>query len=79
MTEIPSKGSNTAINVVEVSSKIDTKITSVSLYSGLAEVTRVFKANLKGGDNKVVILSLPNVFIAESLRCEWYYYTIHYY
>ena len=79
MTEIPSKGSNTAINVVEVSSKIDTKITSVSLYSGLAEVTRVFKANLKGGDNKVVILSLPNVFIAESQRCEWYYYTIHYY
>jgi len=79
MTEIQRQDSNTVINVVEVSSKDDTRITSVSLYSGLAEVTRIFKANLKGGDNRVVISGLPNVLIPESLRCEYHLYcTIQY-
>jgi len=73
MAEMQSRDSRTVMNVVEVSSKNDTKITSVSLYSGLAEVTRVFKANLKGGDNKVVVSGLPNVLIIESLRSECHF------
>lgn len=48
----------------------DTKITNVCLYSGFAEVTRIFKANLKVGDNNVVVSNLPVVLLPESLRCE---------
>lgn len=56
------------INVVELSSENDSKITNVSLYAGLAEVTRACKAALKEGDNKVIISGLPNVLVHESLR-----------
>ena len=56
-------------NVVELASITDTKITNVSLYNGLAEITRVCTPQLKAGDNKVVISGLPNVLLQESLRC----------
>lgn len=55
-------------NVVEVSSIRDSKITHVSLYSGLAEITRVYKVKLKAADNKVVISDLPNTLVEDSLR-----------
>jgi hypothetical protein len=57
------------INVVGLASLTDSKITNVSLYNGLAEVTRVFTPQLKEGDNKVIISGLPNVLLQESLRC----------
>ncbi|KAF8802151.1 hypothetical protein BYT27DRAFT_7197229 [Phlegmacium glaucopus] len=57
-------------SVVEVSSIHDSKITHVSLYSGLAEITRVYKVKLKAGDNKVVISDLPNTLVQDSLRVE---------
>ena len=55
-------------NVVELASITDTKITNVSLYNGLAEITRVCTPQLKEGDNKVIISGLPNVLLQESLR-----------
>ena len=56
-------------NVVELASIADSKITNVSLYNGLAEITRVCTPQLKEGDNKVIISGLPNVLLQESLRC----------
>lgn len=56
-------------NVVELTSIIDSKITNVSLYNGLAEITRVGTPQLKEGDNKVIISGLPNALLQESLRC----------
>ncbi|KDR77513.1 hypothetical protein GALMADRAFT_65991 [Galerina marginata CBS 339.88] len=64
------KPSRAAANVVELTSVNDSKITNVSLYTGLAEVTRVCSPKLKAGDNKVVISGLPNVLLPESLRVE---------
>jgi len=55
-------------NIIEVSSIHDSKITLVSLYSGLAEITRVYKVKLKAGDNKVVISDLPSTLVQDSLR-----------
>ena len=47
----------------------DSKITSVSLYSGRAEITRLFKVHVKVGLNQLRIKGLPNVLDADSLRC----------
>ncbi|KAF8148204.1 hypothetical protein B0H34DRAFT_669004 [Crassisporium funariophilum] len=59
-----------ATNVVEVGSIGGSKIRHVSLYTGRAEITRVYNVNLKGGDNKVVISGLPTVLVQESVRVE---------
>ena len=56
-------------NVVELACTSDSKIINVSLYNGLAEITRVCTPQLKDGDNKVIISGLPNVLLPESLRC----------
>ncbi|KAF8959135.1 hypothetical protein BDZ97DRAFT_2078234 [Flammula alnicola] len=58
------------INVVELVSVTDSKIGHVSLYTGLAEVTRVCASKLTEGSNKIVISGLPNVLVEESLRVE---------
>jgi len=63
------KSSPLKTNVVELASITDSTITNVSLYNGLAEITRVCTPQLKAGDNKVVISGLPNVLLQESLRC----------
>lgn len=55
-------------NVVQVASIQESRITHVSLYSGLAEITRVYKVKLKAGDNKVVISELPNKLVQDSVR-----------
>ena len=52
-------------NIVQIS---EGRITHVSLYSGLAEITRIYKVKLKAGDNKVVISNLPNKLVQNSLR-----------
>jgi hypothetical protein len=56
-------------NVVDLVSIKDSKITNVSLYSGRAEITRLYKFLVKTGLNQVNISGLPNVLDHESLRC----------
>lgn len=58
---------------IELQSVTDSKITSVSLYSTRAEITRLFKFAVKTGQNQVNIVGLPNVLESESLRCVWFY------
>ncbi|KAH9479803.1 Protein F37C4.5 [Psilocybe cubensis] len=59
-----------AVSEVCLSCQTDSKIANVSLYTGLAEVTRVFEPKLKKGDNKVIVSGLPDVLVPDSLRVE---------
>jgi len=63
------KAGGVTINIVELSSLNASKISNINLHTGLAEVTRICKAQLKGGDNKVALSGLPNTMVHESLRC----------
>jgi len=62
------KAGGVTTNIVELSSLNASKISNISVHTGLAEVTRICKAQLKGGDNKVVLSGLSNVMVHESLR-----------
>ena len=55
-------------NAVELVSVKDSKIISVSVYSGRAEITRLFKFTVKSGLNQVIVLGLPRVLDKDSLR-----------
>jgi hypothetical protein len=55
-------------HVVEFSSIDASKIMNVSLYSGRAELTRLYKFAVRTGQNQVVVNGLPNVLDRESLR-----------
>ena len=55
-------------NVVELVSADDSKIINVSLYTGRAEITRLYKFPVRTGQNLVNINGLPNVMDQESLR-----------
>ncbi|KAJ7149203.1 hypothetical protein C8R43DRAFT_925110 [Mycena crocata] len=66
-TDQPPAFSPTAI---ELQSLKDSKITSVSLYSTRAEITRLYKLAVKTGQNQVNISGLPNALEPESLRVE---------
>ncbi|TFK17639.1 hypothetical protein FA15DRAFT_698379 [Coprinopsis marcescibilis] len=55
-------------HVVDLESIEDSKILSVSVYSGRAEVTRLFKFTVKAGQNQVNISGLPNVLDQNTLR-----------
>ncbi|KAJ7268023.1 hypothetical protein C8J57DRAFT_1450382 [Mycena rebaudengoi] len=55
---------------VDLQSVVDSKIIGVSLYSSRAEITRLYKFEVKTGQNQVNISGLPNVLEAESLRVE---------
>ncbi|KAJ8700894.1 hypothetical protein PTI98_003874 [Pleurotus ostreatus] len=59
-----------SVNVMELRSVDASKITKVSVYTGLAEITRLFKFDVKMGQNQVKISGLPNVMGEESLRVE---------
>ncbi|KAG6811234.1 hypothetical protein H0H92_008404 [Tricholoma furcatifolium] len=59
-----------AINAIELVATVSSKITAVSVYSGRAEVTRVFTFDVKTGQNQVTITGLPNVLDHASLRVE---------
>jgi peptidoglycan hydrolase CwlO-like protein len=63
--ELPPFPSDNAIELVSVK---DSKIVSVSVYSGRAEITRLFKFTVKSGLNQVAILGLPHVLDRDSLR-----------
>ena len=56
------------MQVVSLDAVLQTKISNVNVYSGLAEVTRTCRTNLQQGDSKVVISGLPNLMLTESLR-----------
>ena len=55
-------------NIVELIAKNDSKIIDVSVYSGRAEIKRLFKFTVNVGHNKVNISGLPNVLEYDSLR-----------
>lgn len=55
-------------NTVDLVSVNDSKIVSVSLYTGRAEITRLYKFTVKTGQNQVNISGLPNVLDTQSLR-----------
>jgi hypothetical protein len=59
---------NAETNFINLSAFEDSKIAGVSLYSGRAEVTRLFKFEIKAGQNKVTILELPRLLQEDSLR-----------
>lgn len=56
------------VNVVELDSLNDSKISGVSVYTGRAEVTRVFKFEIKTGQNQVNISGLPTALDRDSVR-----------
>ncbi|KAJ7205272.1 hypothetical protein GGX14DRAFT_522742 [Mycena pura] len=58
------------VSAIELQSVADSKIISVSLYSSLAEITRLFKFTVKTGLNHVGVSGLPSVLEADSLRVE---------
>ncbi|GLB45277.1 putative mucoidy inhibitor A [Lyophyllum shimeji] len=62
----PFEPTNT-INLVSVD---DSKIVHVSLYSGRAEITRLYNFPVKTGQNQVNINGLPNVLDRDSIRVE---------
>jgi len=56
------------IHSVELDSIKDGKISTVSVYSGRAEVTRLFQFEVKTGQNLVHISGLPTVLDVDSFR-----------
>jgi hypothetical protein len=56
------------VNVIDLVSAKDSKITNVSLYSGRAEITRLYKFGVKAGQNQVRLSGLPSVLDQNSLR-----------
>lgn len=56
------------INTIDLLSTKDSNISGVSVYSGRAEITRLFKFTVKTGQNQVTIKGLPNVLDEDSVR-----------
>ena len=57
------------VHTLELVSVNDSKIIGVSVYSGRAEVTRLFSFSVHTGQNQVSISGLPNVLDQASFRC----------
>ncbi|KAK2467717.1 hypothetical protein APHAL10511_000012 [Amanita phalloides] len=57
-------------HVIDLTSTTDSKISAVSVYSSRAEITRIFHAQLKTGQNRINISGLPNVLYDDSVRLE---------
>ncbi|KAG6907484.1 hypothetical protein DXG01_008774 [Tephrocybe rancida] len=57
-------------NTIDLVSVDSSKILKVSLYSGRAEITRLYKFLVKTGQNQVNINGLPNVLDRDSIRVE---------
>jgi len=55
-------------HILELSSVDASKIIGVSLYSGRAEITRLYKFTARTGQNQVIINGLPDVLDHQSLR-----------
>ncbi|KAF8150953.1 hypothetical protein B0H34DRAFT_665975 [Crassisporium funariophilum] len=59
-----------SVTVISLDAPQHSSITNVNLYSGRAQITRVFKFDVTAGQSEVVISQLPNVVDHESLRVE---------
>jgi hypothetical protein len=46
----------------------DTTVSSVNLYAGQADITRVVRVNLKAGQNKITFHGLPVQLLQDKLR-----------
>lgn len=57
-------------NTIDLVSVNDSRITRVSLYSSRAEITRVFRFEIKAGFNQVNISGLPNVLDKNSFNVQ---------
>ncbi|KAF5374158.1 hypothetical protein D9615_008861 [Tricholomella constricta] len=57
-------------NEIELVSTESSKIIGVSVYNGRAEITRLFKFEVRKGQNQVTINGLPTVLDQDSLRIE---------
>ena len=57
-----------AQNVISLSAQKDSKILSISVYSGRAELTRLFTVAVKTGLNEVRIADLPNAIDQQSFK-----------
>ena len=57
------------LNNIDLNAGSDSKIAGVSVYTGRAEVTRVFKFSVKTGQNLVNVNELPSVLEPDSVRC----------
>lgn len=55
-------------HTIELSAQKDSKILSVSVYAGRAELTRLFKFDVKTGLNQVTITELPLAMDQQSFR-----------
>ncbi|RDB15220.1 Protein F37C4.5 [Hypsizygus marmoreus] len=55
---------------IELVAKDDSTISGVSVYSGRAEVTRIFKFKVQTGQNQITVNGLPSVLDQESLRVQ---------
>jgi hypothetical protein len=62
------------VNDIHLTSPDDSKITHVNLYSGRAEITRLFTFPLSAGQNLVLISELPSALDIQSLRSVHIYY-----
>ncbi|KAF8959143.1 hypothetical protein BDZ97DRAFT_1839119 [Flammula alnicola] len=58
------------VNTIELASVKESKIISVSVYAGRAEITRLFKFTVKTGQNQLNIIGLPAVLDQESFKVE---------
>ncbi|GLB45313.1 putative mucoidy inhibitor A [Lyophyllum shimeji] len=59
-----------SVNSVDLVAALHSKITGVGVYKGRAEITRVFRFNVKAGQNQVTIDGLPDVLDEDSIRVE---------
>ncbi|KAF7439911.1 hypothetical protein PC9H_000248 [Pleurotus ostreatus] len=59
-----------AVNVLELRTADVSKILKVSVYTNLAEITRLYKFKVKTGQNQVKINGLPDLMDSDSLRVE---------
>ncbi|TFK22942.1 mucoidy inhibitor A [Coprinopsis marcescibilis] len=58
------------ISELKLVSEKNSKIISISVYSGRAEVTRLFKFGVKTGQNQVEVVGLPSAMDQQSFRVE---------
>lgn len=57
-----------SLNIIELVSIDNSKITRVSLYAQRAEITRLYTFSVNAGQNQVIISGLPNALDQNSFR-----------
>ncbi|KDR71858.1 hypothetical protein GALMADRAFT_126825 [Galerina marginata CBS 339.88] len=58
------------VNIINLDTTVASKISNVNLYSGRAEISRLYKFAAATGANKLVITCLPDVLENDTLRVE---------